>query len=161
MTKTITVNKKSVIITSAVALVVLFAGSAMATAGNAAVAAAPAVTITPEPVTATADPLPAMTVTATPEPVTPEPVTVTPQACLDALDEAEVVFTAAGEGFGLFGEFANLSAQAITAAAEWDSVAMDRLTVDIGGVSDELAGQAAIVSSSDYSTFAATCRAAS
>ena len=149
MTKTITVNKKSVIITSAVALAVLFTGSAMASAGNAAIAAAP-------PVTVTAEPLPAITVTET-----PEPVATVPQVCLDALDEAEVVFTAAGEGFSLFGRFADLSSQAVEAAALWDVGAMDRLTVDIDGVADDLGVQTAIVSSSTYSALAADCRASS
>ena len=148
MSKTITVNKKSVILASAVALVVLFTGSAMATAGNAAIEAAPPVTVTVTP-----EPLPAITVTET-----PEPVTTVPQVCLDALDEAEVVFTAAGEGFGLFGEFADLSAQAVEAAVLWDVDTMDRLTADIGVLADDLGVQTAIVNSSNYSTLAAACR---
>ena len=103
----------------------------------------------------------AAVVTVTPAPVETQVETVvetTPQVCLDALDEGEVVIAAAAVGFGLFGEFAGLSAEAVGAAAEWDIATLDRLTIEIGGVADNLSAQTDIVTASNYKTLAAACR---
>jgi len=103
----------------------------------------------------------AAVVTVTPAPVETQVETVvetTPQVCLDALDEGEVVIAAAAVGFGLFGEFAGLSAEAVGAAAEWDIATLDRLTIEIGGVADNLSAQTDIVTASNYETLAAACR---
>ena len=105
---------------------------------------------------------PAAVVTVTPAPVETQAetaTTATPQVCLDALDEAEIVFMASAEGFGLFATFAGLSADAVEAAAMWDVDTMDRLTVDIGGVAEDLGVQSDIVASSNFASLAASCRA--
>jgi len=85
------------------------------------------------------------------------PVEVTPQACVDAIAAADEGFIVAGDGFALFGEFADLSSQAVIAASEWDVATLDALTPQIEDVNARLNGLTVELEQSDYRALADEC----
>lgn len=89
------------------------------------------------------DAAPTETVTETPEPVTetvtPEPEVVTeevevetvPQACLDALTDAETVNSYNSDALSMAGD-------AIVAASEFDTATLNSITDELGVMKDEM-----------------------
>ena len=102
-------------------------------------------------------------------------VETVPQACLDALTEADDLILVASDLAGvsmtlmdLFSQQADISAEAIMAAAAWDSVTLDRLSpmvddiaVQIGDQNIVIGDLTARVQQNTYQENAAACRDAS
>lgn len=84
-------------------------------------------------------------------------VSVLPASCEQALAEADSIMLAAGEGFGLFADFAGYSSEAVMAAASMDVAEIERLTPLIQGVNTDLNGLASQVDGSMYRTYADAC----
>lgn len=134
-------QKKNIVI--GIAAVVLAFGAGASAGGNAhgdAAAAAPA----PAPtVTVSAEPSPAVTVTA--EPVVVEKA---PPACIEALDLA-------GKAVTTMAEIPDLSSQAIQAAFNRDSAALESITSQVQALNDRISAQ-----TPDLSKASTECRAA-
>ncbi len=69
----------------------------------------------------------------------------TPEACLVALDEGE-------RALGLTADALDLSADAVIAAATWDTTTLEQITLDIEGITADMGDGA------QYRTAATECR---
>lgn len=88
-------------------------------------------------------------------------ITETPASCLEALEHADTLSAESEQLAGYFIELADLSAQAVEAAAMWDAPALDALTLEVEALSadvDALADQHTVTYAS-YETARDTCRA--
>ena len=88
----------------------------------------------------------------------PEPTT--PQACLDALDEAEYLASLSADVATINADvMGNTMVDAITAAYEWDADGIDQATREISTATAQINAITEKVEASDYTDLAAACRA--
>lgn len=105
---------------------------------------------------------PTVTVTKTvPGPAHAQMVTVTPRACMDALDDAEVIYNDAGDLAQVFAQMAPINQRAVVAAFNHDASAMDAVTVDLEAKTAAIRRITASVAGhgASYRAAAAQCRA--
>jgi hypothetical protein len=74
---------------------------------------------------------PTVTVTKTVPNVASRMTPATPQVCVDALDDAEVIYGDAGDFLQIFTEMAPINSRAVTAAYNHDILAMQAATAEI------------------------------
>lgn len=84
-----------------------------------------------------------------PQPTVTTTVQSVPQACLDALDDADTAIQTAGQGFGILSD-------AFTAASNFDADGIDAATVKMGDLNKALTPQLTA-----YATARDACKAAS
>lgn len=91
---------------------------------------------------------------------TADPEVVTPQACLDALDEAEYLASLSADVTNINADvMGNTMVNAITAAYEWDAAGIDKATSEIATATAEIEAITEKVEASNYADLAADCRA--
>lgn len=93
-------------------------------------------------------PRPTVTVTKPAPPAVTTTVQSVPQACLDALDNADTAISTAGEGFGIVSD-------AFIAASNFDAAGIDAATAKLAGVNKVLSPQLTA-----YATARDACKAA-
>lgn len=93
---------------------------------------------------------------------TADPEAFTPQACLDALDEAEYLASLSADVTNINADvMGNTMVDAITAAYEWDADGLDQATREISTATSEIEAITEKVEASNYTDLAAACRASS
>jgi hypothetical protein len=103
----------------------------------------------------------APTVTVTKQAPTTAMTAGTPQSCLDALDDAEVLYNDAGDLAKVFAQMAPINQRAVTAAFNHDIPAMEAVTAEIQAKTAGIRRITAMVSlhGTSYRADAQDCRA--